>query len=369
MNIERPSHLSDNDLMTEVRRLVSREHEATAHLIAHLAEVESRELYLGAGFSSLYMYCHEGLGFSEDAAYNRKTAAEVARRYPVVLDMLADGRVNLTVVRLLFPVLTDDNHGEAFAAATGKSKREVAELVARLDPKPDVPSSIRKLPSGMPVAVPEREKGASGQSVAEAASAAGEAVPRRPILPSAHRPIVAPLAPERYRVQFTVGKETEVKLRRLQELLRREIPDGDPGAIFDRALDLLLHDVEKKKLAATDRPRAPRGTKDGSRDVPAHVCRAVWKRDGGRCAFAGKGGRCTERRYLEWHHVQPFGHQGPATVDNISLRCRAHNVYESELVFGRFDPSIVREALEVYGVSREIAPFRNGGSAAASRVG
>jgi hypothetical protein len=53
--------------------------------------------------------------------------------------------------------------------------------------------------------------------------------------------------------------------------------------------------------------------------------------------------------------------EGPATVDNISLRCRAHNVYESELVFGRFDPSVVREGTEIYAVSREFAPFRNGG--------
>jgi hypothetical protein len=87
-----------------------------------------------------------------------------------------------------------------------------------------------------------------------------------------------------------------------------------------------------------------------------------WKRDGGQCAFSGKSGRCTERRYLEWHHLLPFGHQGPATVANIALRCRAHNVYESELVFGRFDPSVLREASEIYGVYREFAPFRNGGS-------
>jgi hypothetical protein len=88
----------------------------------------------------------------------------------------------------------------------------------------------------------------------------------------------------------------------------------------------------------------------------------VWKRDGGQCAFSGKGRRCTERRYLEWHHLQPHSYKGPATVDNISLRCRAHNVYESELVFGRFDPSVVREATEIYAVSRELASFRNGGS-------
>jgi hypothetical protein len=164
-------------------------------------------------------------------------------------------------------------------------------------------------------------------------------------------------------VQFTVSAETHDKLRRVQNLLCREIPSGDPAAIFERALDLLLHDVEKKKLAAVAKPRPPRGSREGSRDIPPHVVRAVWKRDGGQCAFVGRSGRCAERRLLERHHVQPFGHQGPATVENISLRCRAHNVYESELVFGRFDPSIVRERRENYAASLEIEPFRNGGGA------
>jgi hypothetical protein len=167
-------------------------------------------------------------------------------------------------------------------------------------------------------------------------------------------------------VQFTVSAETHDKLRRVQNLLCREIPSGDPAAIFERALDLLLHDVEKKKLAAVAKPRPPRGSREGLRDIPAHVVRAVWKRDGGQCAFLGRSGRCTERRFLERHHVQPFGHQGPATVENVSLRCRAHNVYESELVFGRFDPSVVRETPENYAVSRAIEPFRNGGSASVS---
>ena len=107
-------------------------------------------------------------------------------------------------------------------------------------------------------------------------------------LPPVHRPVVAPLAPDRYRVQFTVSKENYDKLRRVQDLLCREVPDGDPAAIFDRALTLLLREVEKKKLAATTKPRRSRGAKDGSRDIPAHVRRVVWKRDGGQCAFAGR---------------------------------------------------------------------------------
>ena len=56
----------------------------------------------------------------------------------------------------------------------------------------------------------------------------------------------------------------------------------------------------------------------------------------------------------------PFGHQGEATVENISLRCRAHNVYESEITFG---PWVARESSENYAVSREFASFRNDGAA------
>ncbi len=151
----------------------------------------------------------------------------------------------------------------------------------------------------------------------------------------ANRPVVAPLAPARYRVQFTMGEETHKKLRRVQDLLRREIPDGDPAAIFDRALTLLLEDVGRKKLAETTKPRPAAAPARGSRDVPASVKRAVWMRDGGQCAFvAADGRRCTERAFLELHHREPYALGGEPTVKNVVLLCRAHHAYETERAFG-----------------------------------
>jgi 5-methylcytosine-specific restriction endonuclease McrA len=164
-------------------------------------------------------------------------------------------------------------------------------------------------------------------------------------------------------VQFTIGPETHDKLRRVQALLRREIPDGDPGAIFDRALGLLLKEVERAKLGATAKPRPPRSIRPGtdtpirkraipSRDIPQAVRRTVWRRDGGQCAFVSlEGRRCTEKTYLEFHHLQAYAKQGPATVANIALRCRRHNQYEAELVFGPHGTSIVREVRELFAWS------------------
>ena len=101
------------------------------------------------------------------------------------------------------------------------------------------------------------------------------------------------------------------------KLLRHSVPSGDPAVIFDRA--------------RADGTAAP-----GSRHVPASVKRAVWARDGGQCAFVGAEGRCTARGFLELHHVEPFALGGPTTIDNLQLRCRAHNAYEAEMAFGSF---------------------------------
>jgi hypothetical protein len=339
MKIAIPSDLTNDELVAEIRRLSGTEREACARLIAHLAELDARELYVPAGYSSLFVYCHEGLGYSEDAAYNRKAAAQVARRYPVVVDMLADGRLSLTAVRLLAPVLNDGNHEAAFAEATGKPKREVEKLVARLEPRPDVPSTIRKLPTPT-AAVPERENVGELPSPAKGDAAAGDPMPGAPpTVPPAgarKRPEVAPLAPSRYRVQFTIGEETEKKLRRIQELLKREIPDGDPAAIFDRALTVLLEKVESRKHGLGPKPRTGGTVKPGSRHTPAAVRREVVQRDDGRCGFvASDGRRCTERAYLEYHHARvPYAHGGEATVENIRLHCRAHNAHEATMTFG-----------------------------------
>jgi 5-methylcytosine-specific restriction endonuclease McrA len=145
-------------------------------------------------------------------------------------------------------------------------------------------------------------------------------------------------------MQFSIGEEAYVSFRRVQELLRREIPSGDPGAIFERAIELLRERVEKAKLAAAIRPRtaAIRPGTDKvhksalpSRHVPREVKRAVWRRDDGQCAFESqRGKRCSERVFLEFHHIHPYARQGSSTVTNISLRCRRHNQYEAELEFG-----------------------------------
>jgi hypothetical protein len=153
--------------------------------------------------------------------------------------------------------------------------------------------------------------------------------------PASRRALVVPLAPDMYKIAFTASAETRQKLQRAQDLLRHQIPNGDPTETFDRALSALLDVLARKKVGASARPRPGCVTARGSRRVPAEVRRAVWRRDGGCCAFVAKSGhRCDERGFLEFHHEVPYAVGGQATLRNISLRCRAHNGYEALMDFG-----------------------------------
>ena len=339
--------LSDHALTAEAKRLVSAERRATAALLRVLGEIDARRLYLGEGCPSLFVYCTQVLHLAEGAAYNRIEAARAARRFPAVLDALDAGDLTLTSIRLLKPHLTDANLEETLRAARHLGKRDLEVLIASLRPRPDVAPSIRKLPSRTAVG--------QAQDVAKpAVQAAASLIPtgqHEPAAPPTPRStwVSHPLTPERYKIQFTVSRETHDKLRRVQDLLRHAVPSGDPAEIFDRSLTLLLDDLERRRLAKTGRPRpAEPPVAAHSRHIPAHVQREVWKRDEARCAFVGAEGRCRETGFLELHHVRPFAAGGTATVQNIELRCRAHNAYEADLFFGS---ALIRETRSEWGHS------------------
>ena len=119
--------------------------------------------------------------------------------------------------------------------------------------------------------------------------------------------------------------------------------------MLDRALELLVRDLEKRQFATTDRPRTRRGRPSKNpRHIPAEVKRAVRERDGGRCTFIGDTGhRCEARECLEFDHEVPVARGGRPTIGNIRLRCRAHNQLEAERTYGAEFMKHKREAARV----------------------
>jgi hypothetical protein len=295
------AHLGDAALLRALASLVAQDRVTTAALLAHIAEVDARALYLPRGYASMHAYCVEALHLSDDSAYKRIQAARATRRFPALFDAVAAGRLHLSAVCLIAPHLTRDTYDGLVALATHRRKIEIERALAEMfaaDGWASAPAQV-----------------APGAHVPDAALAPGQVAPA-PIAPAADAPAPAPPA---------------------QALLAHAVPSGDPAEVLDRALDALIAQVERRKFARTARPRHRAPTKPAApRTVPARVRRAVAARDGDRCAFVGSDGhRCTSRRRLEFDHVQPLARGAQSTAGGMRLLCRAHNRFEADRIFGR----------------------------------
>jgi hypothetical protein len=362
--------LSDDELLRRLSALVSQSHRVEADLVAHIGEVDERKLYAGQACPSMFAYCTERLHLSEAEAYRRITVARAARRHPVLLSMLRDGRLHLCGLARLVPHLTAESCEALLERATHRTTRQIEELVAELSPRPDVPAVMRKLPlrRGEPAPtdtedgprtptfrgaladqlVARRVAGTPDPAGSPMASIRGLPPVAVPMASATTPAVVQPLSPDRYKVQFTAGAELRDKIERLTALMRSEVPDGDLAAVIERAVTEKLERLEARRFARTAAPTkklSDTDTSATSRYIPAAVRRAVQLRDGGRCRFTDEQGRrCSERQRLEFHHRNPFGMGGDHSAANITLLCAAHNRLLAECDYGR--TAILRRVAE-----------------------
>src|SRR5450432_1207694 len=256
--------VTDRDLQSELARLLASGSRTEARIIAHLAAVEERRLHLEAGSSSLFDYCCARLGLSENEAFHRITAARLARKFPAIFGLIERRAVHLTAVCLLRDYLTPENHRQLLEEASGKTKLQAQEMLARRFPRPEVASSIRKLPSprvqapalALPLSLPLPESprandanraALAGRSASELSSGAQAQSPVQP----ARRAVVEPLSAERYRIQLNASAQLKRKIEHALDLVSHSNRSSDLAAVIERALDLLIERVEKKRFAQT----------------------------------------------------------------------------------------------------------------------
>ena len=425
--------LSDTELLTATRWLVGRSNQLLASLLAHLAEVEARGIHRARACASLYTYCIYELRFSEDEAFRRVAAARLVGRFPVLLDALAAGELHLTGLLMLGPHLTADNLLEVLALAKHRTKKELARLVRRLDPLPEVPSRIEPLgpassrlfspapswtqslsalnpireldPSARPrdwTAWKQSDASANDSESGGANDHGGltpqPALARVDTVGSKPEPALTRLEPQRYKVQFEASEEYVELVEKATALLSHVAPRLDLADLHLRAMRGLVAELERAKYAPTTRSR--RRTEGGSietmnseghrggaapreqlgsneteratesqhprqrgRHIPAAIRRAVLERDAGRCTYRSDSGeRCRETARLELHHSVAFAQGGKHRLDNVTLRCHAHNSLAAEQDFGRDFVTCARES------SQHELWFKHGGPRATPRA-
>ncbi|WP_242356039.1 MULTISPECIES: HNH endonuclease [unclassified Anaeromyxobacter] len=358
-----PATLESNVLAHRLSELAGEERNVQVDFLLHLDEFDRRRAFVEAGHASLWSYCLEALHLREGAAGRRIQAMRVLRRFPSLEAPLRDGRLCLSTVALLGQVLTEENVNDLLGRAAFRTRAEVEHLVVSVQARTAPRAGLRKLPERAPGAVsaplqlPEAER-------TEAATAPGPEAPTLDPGPNtaslpAPPPIVAQpkrraetlaISESQWSLRVTLDRACKEDLETLRSLLSHKVPDGDLAAVLHEAIRCAIQKHGKRKGAVAPERKtkdAKEGSKEGAKQVaaeppaarttiPAIVRRAVWKRDGGRCAWVGQDGcRCNSRWKLEVDHIQPAALGGPSTVENLRVACRAHNLLHAERTFGR----------------------------------
>jgi hypothetical protein len=301
----------DRVLEDDAKALVIEGRVRESDLLARIAEIDRRRLYVERASPSMFDYAVGILGLSRSEAARRIAVARAAIKHPVLFDHIASGALCLSSASVLAPHADDEDAAELIEASCGLTKRQVQSLVADRRPQPEVPTRIE------------------------------------------------PLGDERVGVQLTVSTKFVAKLEEAQTLMRHQVPDGDVATVLERGLDILLAKLRKQRLAQVERPRKSKPTGKRTRHIPAAVKRAVVTRDEARCTFvSGEGRRCPERGFVQIHHEHAFARGGAHTVENLRVLCRAHNRLEAEREFGaeQVNRAIENSSRESQNRSRE--PYR-----------
>jgi hypothetical protein len=229
---DRLKSLADEELLTGLSNIVGRRNEVTSEMLAYLAELDGRRLYLALGFPSLFEYCVEALGLCESTAGRHIAAARVCGAFPQAFAMVASGELHASALSLMKKHLTPENAGELFALCARCSVRKAEELLAARFPRADVPDSVRRLP-------------ARGGGTLDVESSVGAQSPRR----------LEPLSADRFGVHFTANGEFRELLERVRGLAGHRLPSGDLMTLMKRGLEAYERELLKGRFAVGRKPR------------------------------------------------------------------------------------------------------------------
>lgn len=295
-------------VLSEIRVAVEQERQSTLRVLHLLREVERDRHFLEMGYPSLFEFATRELGYSPAAAQRRIASMRLLKVVPELESKLEDGTLSLCVAAKTqsFFRQEDQRRKEAgIQRMAAEAKREIAESMIGLSNR----DCERKLVELSPAVALPKEK-------------------------------TRPVADGKTLVQFVADDGLIAKLEKLKGLLAHQNFDGKYEKLIELLADMVLKKLEPKD--SDDAPLLPT-LEVKSRYIPKAVKNRVWKRDDGKCTYMDpeSGRRCESMHGIQLDHIQPYSKGGKNSVENLRLRCGAHNRFTAEL-----------EGLGRYGLDR-----------------
>ena len=233
-----PADLTTHALARRLAELTGEERSVQVEFLLHLGELDRRRAYLDAGYDSLWTYCLRALHLREGPAGRRIGAMRVLRRVPALAPALRDGRLCLSTITVLGPLLTEGNAGELVARAAYRTKAEVEQLAAALHPRIAPAEGVRKLARRLPEsgsapagalaaaapapAPPTPTPTPTGTPIAIATAAPRLVAPSPAAPPSPSRSELRPVSADEWSLRVTLDAAMKADLESLRDLLGHE---------------------------------------------------------------------------------------------------------------------------------------------------
>ncbi|MBD3179440.1 MAG: DUF222 domain-containing protein [Candidatus Latescibacteria bacterium] len=322
--------INNRKLLEDLACLNNRERRLKVRILLYLREIDRRKLYLEEGYSSMFDFCTEHLGYSRSAACRRIRVARCMGRYPEIAAMLQAGEINITTLSMVSGILNDDNYEEILKKISNRSKRDVEIFISGFNPQREIRDRVR------PVCV---LKPAAGKSTPTGGSRINRKNYVKSEIKSDSTPDVGSKdtrleVERRFEIRFSAGEDFMKKLEKVKSLLSRKYPRGvNLELMFEELLDNYLDQNDPERREADNNIKINKLKR--TRHIPRNIKDKVYRRDGGRCSFVGKSGRrCSSRWNLQYDHIIPYAKGGDNSPDNLRLLCARHNRLMAEREYG-----------------------------------
>jgi hypothetical protein len=367
--------IKDEELISYLADFAREERELTAQIIICLSELAGRKLFIAAGYASLYDFCRYGLNFSRGKAFKRAKAAMLVTLFPQLIEYLLRGELTESHLCIISGKLTQANFNVVVNSVSTMSKRQAMLFMSRIDGagnfynrEPEINLTIPcgeellgKIDRAREIMGIDKRGKSLTLLMEEMVELylhthdpylkAQRSAARQEKKEAQKRALEGLCSRSEESTKLHPGMKGEVQAVPEKEALHPGMTRGDESCLEKDKKEALSgmkaeagHNAAFLSLAASSSEVKP-----SSRYIPAQVRHAVMLRDGGRCTFvAADGRRCEGVSGLEFDHILPFACGGGHEVGNLRLRCRAHNLFWAEQVYGAgFMEQRVRERKEV----------------------
>ena len=269
------------ELDLRMKTLAQKERDLLHEVLLTIKEIDSRKTYLELGFSSLFEYLVQGIGYSEGSAQRRIDAARLLKEIPQMAEKIQSGEIKLNQISMVQKAARDVFKNQS-VKVTAQDKLDLLQTIAtknHFESQKEIASYF-----DLPVIEATRQKVQADESV---------------------------------RVELTLSKEAFEKLKQAQEHLSNSVSSGDLAVFLEYVCDKII-----KQKTTTRASTATVAVKSLSQVLKKKVLMTQTC-----CQYKSPitGKICGTKWFRQVDHKQSKWANGQNETENLQTLCAQHN--------------------------------------------